>query len=308
MLSSSSDSESCSEAESSSEEVAMQLANLKERVRITPVNGLFSSLFLLFYDWFYSWKLSVISWADLPRCPQRNKRKAGWKGRKYPKKRILSQSTNHQNARLLLRKQSRQKALHCKCQCLYSMIILYFHSSSFANMLFYICMSSQGEESHHCRAFPIKSKGVPTMTYQQKNQLKSGADKPADKLRTPNFSRAKKKSLTSAGVANIDVCNNNVDGKSNPFWWPPGKKTLNKAKFLVNDTSKLISLSQLFNTDQGAMKSTGATQSGKLQPPGQPLISSKMQKIKKRKCPVQLSGMNLDWQWISGGTKLSLFT
>lgn len=123
--SSSSDSESCSEAESSSEEVAMQLANLKERVRITPVNGLFSPLFLLFYGWFYSWKLSAISWADLPRCPQRNKRKAGWKGRKYPKKRILSQSTNHQNARLLLRKQSRQKALHCKCQCLYSMIILY---------------------------------------------------------------------------------------------------------------------------------------------------------------------------------------
>lgn len=174
-------------------------------------------------------------------------------------------------------------------------------------MLFYICMSSQGGESHHFRAFPIKSKGVPAMSYQQKNRLKSDADKPADKLRKPNFSRAKKKSLASAGVANIDVCNN-IDGKSNPFWWPPGMKALNKAKFLVNDTSKLISSSQLFNTDQGAMKSTGATQSGKLQPPGKPLISSKMQKMKKRKCPVQRSGTNLGWQWISGGTKLSLFT
>lgn len=84
---------------------------------------------------------------------------------------------------------------------------------------------------------------------------------------------------------------------------------LNKAKFLVNDTSKLISLSELFNTDQGAMKSTGATQSGKLQPPGKALISSKMQKMKKRKCPVRLSGTNLGWhQWLSGATKPSPFT
>lgn len=52
------------------------------------------------------------------------------------------------------------------------------------------------------------------MSYQQKNRRKLDADKPADQLRKPNFGRAKKKSLASAGVANMDVCNNNVGGKS----------------------------------------------------------------------------------------------
>lgn len=151
-------------------------------------------------------------------------------------------------------------------------------------------MSSQGGESDHRSAFPIKCKGVPTLTYQEKNRLKSDTKKPAEKLGKSNLTRAKNKSPTSAQVVDTDVCNNNIDSKC----------TTNSDRH----ESELISLSHFFHIEQSATKSTGRMQSGKLQPPRTPLISSKMLKLKKTKCPVQLSGMNLIWQWISGRTEL----
>lgn len=99
--SASSETESSTDAESSSEEVATQLANLKERVGIgctcqwpykflrrLPLQCILPYFFI--DDWLLSWKLSAISWTDLPRYPWWNqRRKTSWKRRRDPKKRIL---------------------------------------------------------------------------------------------------------------------------------------------------------------------------------------------------------------------------
>ena len=70
-------------------------------------------------------------------------------------------------------------------------------------------MSSQGGKSDSYRVFPIKCKGVPTKTYQEKNLLKSDARKPDDKLTKSDLSQTENKSQ----VVNSDACNNNVGGK-----------------------------------------------------------------------------------------------
>lgn len=163
-------------------------------------------------------------------------------------------------------------------------------------------MSSQGGEGDHCRALPIKCQGVPTMTYQEKNRLKSDSKKPADKLRKSNFTRAENQSL----AVNIDVCNNVVSECTTKSDRHRRRKPSYKATFLVNHEAKLNSRSCSFRTEQSATRSTRGMQSGKPQPPGRPLISSKMQKIKKTKRPVQLSGTKLIWQWVSGGATLSI--
>lgn len=86
MLSTTSDSESCSEAEGPSGQVAEQLANLKERVSITPFTG----VFLLFCDGLVS-QLKVVS-HQLSRLTQgpSKKRKSRLKRDKMSKKHLRS--------------------------------------------------------------------------------------------------------------------------------------------------------------------------------------------------------------------------
>uniref|UniRef100_H3CMN4 Bromodomain-containing protein 2 n=1 Tax=Tetraodon nigroviridis TaxID=99883 RepID=H3CMN4_TETNG len=201
-LSTSSDSGSCSEAESSSEEVAMQLASLKERLKVV------------------SHQLS-----RLTQAPSKKQKKNRLKREKISKEKGFKPKHKSSKCKIIIKKVVKTKSPTLKC------------------------------------------KGVPTMMYQEKNRLKPDGRKPADKLRKSDLTRAKEKSLSR--VVNVDVCNNDVDSKcpTNPAR-PRRRKRSNVCK-------------------QSAIKSTRGMQSGKLEPPGHPLSSSKKQKIKKTRRPVQ---------------------
>lgn len=113
MLSTSSDSESCSGVESSSEEVAMQLANLKERVSAphSLCKKAFFWVLLMLCDWLVP-QLKVVSHqlSRLTQIPSKKQKKNRLKREKIPKEKDLNSKHNSSKCKIIIKKVAKTKS------------------------------------------------------------------------------------------------------------------------------------------------------------------------------------------------------